>query len=32
MFNKTIKNMSNYTPHETITCNDRDPTWINKDI
>ena len=26
MFNKTIKNiMSNYIPHETITCNDRDP-------
>ena len=22
----------NYIPHETITCDDRDPTWINKDI
>ena len=33
MFNKTIKNiMSNYIPHETIICDDRDPTWINKDI
>ena len=32
MFNKTIKNiMSNYIPHETIICNDRDPPWINKD-
>ena len=27
------KNMlSNYIPHETITCDDRDPTWINKNI
>ena len=33
MFNKTIKNiMSNYIPHETITCDDRDPPWIKKDI
>ena len=24
--------MSNYIPHKTITCNDRDPPWINKDI
>ena len=33
MFNKTIKNIiSNYIPHETITCDDRDPPWINKDI
>ena len=33
MFNKTIKNiMSNYIPHETIICDDRDPPWINKDI
>ena len=33
MLNKTIKNiMSNYIPHETITCDDRDPRWINKDI
>ena len=33
MFNKTIKNiMSNYIPHGTIICDDRDPPWINKDI
>ena len=33
MSNKTIKNIiSNYIPHETITCDDRDPPWINKDI
>ena len=32
-FNKTIKNiMSNHIPHKTIICNDRDPSWINKDI
>ena len=24
--------MSNYIPHETITCDRRDPPWINKDI
>ena len=31
LFNKTIKNIvSNYIPHETIVCNDRDPPWINK--
>ena len=24
--------MSNYIPHETIVCNDRNPPWINKDI
>ena len=33
MFNKTIKNiMSNYIPHETIICDNRDAPWINKDI
>ena len=33
MFNKIIKNiMSNYIPHETIICDDKDPPWINKDI
>ena len=33
LFNKTIKNLiRNYIPHETITCDDRDPPWINKDI
>ena len=24
--------MSNYIPHETIICDDRDPPWIIKDI
>ena len=32
LFNKTIKNIRNYISHETITYNDRDPPWINKDI
>ena len=33
LFNKTIKNIiRNYIPHETITCDDRDPNWINKDF
>ena len=33
LFNKTIKNIiQNYIPHETITFDDRDPPWINKDI
>ena len=33
LFNKTIKNIvSNYIPHETIVCNDRDSPWINKNI
>ena len=33
IFNTTIKNiLSNYIPHETITCDDRDLTWINKNI
>ena len=33
LFNKTIKNViRNYIPHETITCGDGDPPWINKDI
>ena len=33
IFNTTIKNiLSNYIPHETITCDDRDPPWINKNI
>ena len=33
MFNKTFKNiMRNYIPHKIITCGDRDPPWINKDI
>ena len=33
LFNKTTKNViRNNIPHETITCDDRDPAWINKDI
>ena len=33
MFNKIVKNiMPNYISDETITCNDRDPPWIKKDI
>ena len=33
LFNKTIKNvLSNYVPHETITCDDRYPPWINNKI
>ena len=33
LFNKTIKNIIlNYIPHETITCDLRDPPWINEDI
>ena len=32
-FDKTIKNvLSNYILHEAITCDDRNPTWINKTI
>ena len=28
-----IKNiLSNYIPHETITCDDKDPPWFNKNI
>ena len=30
LLNKTIKNiLSNYISRETITCNDREPHWIN---
>ena len=33
LYNKNIKNiLSNYIPHETITCDDRDPPWINRKI
>ena len=29
----SIKNiLSNYIPHETITCDDKDPPWFNKNI
>ena len=33
LFNKTLKNIiRNYIPHEAITCDDKDPPSINKDI
>ena len=33
LFNKTIKNIvSNYIPHETVTFDDRDSPWINKNV
>ena len=33
LFNKTIKNIfSNFIPHETVTCDDRDLPWINNNI
>ena len=33
VFNKTIKNVfSNFIPHETVTCDDRDPPQINSNI
>ena len=33
LFNRTIKNMlHNFIPHEVITCDDRDPPWINSSI
>ena len=33
LFNKTIENIfSNFIPHETVTCHDRDPPWINNNI
>ena len=33
LFNRTIKNViRNFIPHETITCDDRDPPWINNSI
>ena len=33
MFTKIIQNvMPNYISAETITCDDGDPPWINKDI
>ena len=27
-----MKIFKNFTPHETITCNDKDPPWMNKQI
>ena len=33
LFNRTIKNiLSNYIPHETIICDDKDPPWFNNNI
>ena len=33
LFNKTIKNIfSNFIPLETVTCDDRDPPWINNNF
>ena len=32
-FNQTIKNiLCNFIPYETVTCDDRDPLWINSKI
>ena len=33
LFNRTIKNiLHTFIPHETITCYDRDPPWIDNSI
>ena len=33
IFNRTILNiLSNFIPHETIVCNDKDPPWFNNRI
>ena len=33
LFNQTIKKiLCNFIPHETVTCNDRDPPWITSTI
>ena len=33
LFNEIIKNiLSNFIPHKTIFCDDRDPSWINSKI
>ena len=33
LFNRTIKNiLSDYIPHETIICDDKDPPWFNNNI
>ena len=33
VFNETIMNiMSNFVPNELITCDDRDPSWLNRYI
>ena len=33
LFNRAIKNiLSNYIPHETIICDDKNPHWFNNNI
>ena len=33
LFNKNIKSIfPNFIPHEAVTCDDRDPPWINNNI
>ena len=33
LFNQTVKNiLCNFIPHKTVTCDDRDPPWINRKI
>ena len=33
LFTQTFQNViSNYIPHETITCDDRNPSWIDEKI
>ena len=33
VFNKSVLNvLSNFVPHETILCNDRDPLWFNSQV
>ena len=33
MFNKSVLNvLSNFIPHETILCADKDPPWFNSQI
>ena len=33
VFNRTILNvLSNFIPHETIVCDDKDPPWFNNRI
>ena len=32
LFNRIIKYISNYIPHEIIICNNQDPAWINNGV
>ena len=33
IFNRTVKNiLSHYIPHKTVTRDDRNPPWINKNV